>query len=227
LRANTLWRYARRNWWWSGRHEAAQRAGGVAMTMEVAAGAPGYPARLDIQYPAELNRWLPLIKWLLAIPHLLILYALVSVAGIITFVAIFAILFTKKYPRELFDFVVNIFRWQQNVNAYILLMRDEYPPFSWEPNKYPVTFEVDYPEDLNRWLPLVKWLLALPHYIILVFLWIAAYFAILIAFFAILFTKKFPESFFQFVVGTQRWGMRVTAYTYLLRDEYPPFSLDP
>jgi hypothetical protein len=197
------------------------------MTTDVAVGTPGYPARLDIQYPAELNRWLPLIKWLLAIPHLLILYALVSVAGIITFVAFFAILFTKKYPRELFDFVVNIFRWQQNVNAYILLMRDEYPPFSWEPNKYPVTFEVDYPEDLNRWLPLVKWLLAIPHYIILFFLAIAVYFAILIAFFAILFTKKFPESFFQFAVGVQRWGMRVTAYTYLLRDEYPPFSLDP
>jgi hypothetical protein len=106
-------------------------------------------------------------------------------------------------------------------------MRDEYPPFSFDPGKYPVIYDVDYPEELNRWLPLIKWLLAIPHYLVLFALFIVAAFAMLGAFFAILFTKRFPQSWFNFVLGVQRWGMRVNAYTYLMRDEYPPFSLNP
>ena len=88
-------------------------------------------------------------------------------ADVITFIAFFAILFTGRYPRGLFDFVVNIYRWQENVFAYYALFRDEYPPFSWEAGKYPVTFEVDYPESLSRWMIFVKWLLAIPHIIVL------------------------------------------------------------
>src|SRR4030065_74244 len=126
------------------------------MSVETAvAGAPESPLRFDIEYPEKLSRWLIFVKWLLAIPHFLILYALSAVAGVITFIAFFAILFTKHYPRGLFDFVVNIYRWQANVFAYYGLMRDEYPPFSWEAGKYPGTFEVDYPERLSRWVSLV------------------------------------------------------------------------
>src|SRR3990170_6958713 len=93
----------------------------------------GYPLRFDVDYPEKLSRWLIFVKWLLAFPHFLILYALSAVVSVITFIAFFAILFTKHYPRGLFDFVVNIYRWQANVFAYYGLMRDEYPPFSWEP----------------------------------------------------------------------------------------------
>jgi len=197
------------------------------MSVETAvAGAPGYPLRFDIEYPEQLSRWLIFIKWLLAVPHFLILYALGSVANVITFIAFFAILFTGRYPRGLFDFVVNIYRWQENVFAYYALFRDEYPPFSWEPGKYPVTFEVEYSENLSRWMIFVKWLLAIPHIIILVFLYVAALVVWVIVWFAILFTGRFPRGLFDFLVGVNRWGLRVNAYAFLLlRDDYPPFSL--
>jgi hypothetical protein len=189
------------------------------------AGAPGYPLRYGVEYPEELSRWLIFVKWLLAIPQLIILWALAIAAGVIGLIAFFAILFTKRYPRGLFDFVVNVNRWNANVGAYTGLFRDEYPPFSWEPGQYAVTYEVDYPQELNRWLPLIKWLLAFPHYIVLLFLGIAASVAWVIAWFAILFTKRFPRGLFDFTVGVTRWQYRVNAYTGLLRDEYPPFSL--
>jgi hypothetical protein len=185
-----------------------------------------YPLRFDVEYPEELSRWLIFVKWLLAIPHFIILWALTYAAEVVTFIAFFAILFTKRYPRGLFDFVVNVNRWSANVDAYTGLLRDEYPPFSWEPGQYAVTYEVDYPEKLNRWLPLVKWwLLAIPHYIVLFALGIAAFVVYIIAWFAILFTKRFPRGLFDFTVGVTRWQYRVNAYTGLLRDEYPPFSL--
>jgi len=190
-----------------------------------AAGAPGYPLRYDVEYPEELSRWLIFVKWLLAIPHFIILWALSYAAAVVTFIAWFAILFTKRYPRGLFDFVVNVNRWNANVLAYYGLFRDEYPPFSWEPGQYAVTYEVDYPEELSRWLIFVKWLLAIPHFIVLLFLYIAASVAWVIAWFAILFTGRFPRGLFDFIVGVVRWQYRVNAYANLLRDEYPPFSL--
>ena len=189
------------------------------------AGAPGYPLRYEVEYPEELSRWLIFVKGLLAIPHIIILYFLLAATNVVTFIAFFAILFTKRYPRGLFDFVVNVNRWGANVMAYQMLFRDEYPPFSWEPGEYAVTYEVDYPEEMNRWLPLVKWLLAIPHVIVLLFLFIGAYVALMIAFFAILFTKRFPRGLFDFIVGVHRWNYRVSVYTNLQRDEYPPFSL--
>ncbi len=187
--------------------------------------APGYPLRYDVEYPEELSRWLIFVKWLLAIPQQIVLWALGMASGVIGFIAWFAILFTKRYPRGLFDFVVNVNRWSANVGAYTGLLRDEYPPFSWEPGQYAVTYEVDYPEELNRWLIFVKWFLAIPHYIVLLFLFIAAAVVGFIAWFAILFTKRYPRGLFDFVVGVNRWNLRVNAYTSLLRDEYPPFSL--
>jgi len=197
------------------------------MSVETAvAGAPGYPLRFDIEYPEQLSRWLIFVKWLLAIPHFLILYALSAVANVITFIAFFAILFTGRYPRGMFDIVVNIYRWQENVFAYYALFRDDYPPFSWEAGKYPVTFEVDYPESLSRWMIFVKWLLAIPHIIVLLFLYIVALVVWVIVWFAILFTGKFPRGLFDFLVGVSRWSLRVNAYAVLLlRDDYPPFSL--
>ena len=186
-----------------------------------------YPVRFDVEYPGELNRWLPLIKWILVIPQALIVYVLGAVVQVIVLIAFFAILFTKKYPQGLFDFVAGFYRWNANVSAYSFLMRDEYPPFSWDAGLYPVTYEVDNPGELNRWLPLIKWLLAVPHYIVLAVLGIVAAFVWIIAFFAILFTRKYPRGMFDFIVGVQRWFNRVYAYVSLMRDEYPPFSLNP
>ena len=185
----------------------------------------GYPLRFDVEYPESLSRWAIFVKWLLAIPHFAIIYALSLVMSVLTFIAFFAILFTKRYPQELFNFVVNVSRWTENVYAYVFLLRDEYPPFSWDAGKYPVTFEVDYPEEMGRFLPLIKWFLAIPHIIALMFVFIIAALFWFIAFFAILFTGKFPRGMFDFIVGAIRWNYRVNAYAYLLRDEYPPFSL--
>jgi len=193
------------------------------MTSESAT--PSYPLFYDIEYPGELSRWKIFVKWLLAIPHLLIIYAFSSLSSIITTIAWFAILFTKRYPRGLFDMVVNVNRWNANVTAYVGLFRDEYPPFTWDEGRYPVTYRVDYPAELSRWKIFFKWLLALPHFVVLMFLYIAALFLWIAAWFAILFTKRFPQGIFNFLVGVMRWTYRVNAYTNLLRDEYPPFSL--
>jgi hypothetical protein len=197
------------------------------MATETAMAEPGsaYPVRFDVEYPESLSRLLIFVKWLLVIPHFLILYALSILAGICAFIAFFAILFTTKYPRGLFDLVLNYQRWNANASAYAGLLRDEYPPFSWEPGKYPVTFEVDYDESLNRWLPLIKWLLVIPHILVLVVLGIIAMVIWIIAFFAILFTGSFPRGMFDFIVGVNRWSYRVNAYIYLMTDAYPPFSM--
>jgi hypothetical protein len=191
----------------------------------MAAPAESYPVRFDVEYPERLSRLLIFVKWLLALPHYFVLYVLYFVAWVLVIIAFFAILFTKTFPRGMFNFVVNTFRWNANVSAYIGLLRDEYPPFSWEPGRYPVHYEVDYPQQLSRWLPFVKWLLATPHYFAIVVLGLIAAVINVIAFFAILFTGRFPRGMFDFVVGVQRWAQRLNAYLYLLRDEYPPFSL--
>jgi hypothetical protein len=193
--------------------------------MTAAGGGGGYPVRFEVEYPENLSRLLIFVKWLLALPHFLILYALSAVASICTFIAFFAILFTTKYPRGLFDFVVNYQRWNANMSAYVGLLRDEYPPFSWDPGQYPLTYEVDYPENLNRWLPFIKWLLVIPHLIALLFIWLIGTIILFIAWFAILFTGKFPRGMFDFIVGMTRWTYRVNAYIYLLTDAYPPFSM--
>ena len=186
-----------------------------------------YPLTFEVRYPEELSRWLIFVKWLLVIPHLIVLYGLGVAANLITLIAWFVILFTKRYPPELFSFVVSINRWGANVTAYTFLLTDDYPPFSWEANEYPVTYDVEYPEELSRWLIFVKLILAIPHIIVLAFLFIGAFIALTVAWFAILFTKRFPESLFNFLVGLLRWQYCVSAYTNLLRDEYPPFSLEP
>jgi len=177
-----------------------------------------------------------LIKWLLAIPHLIILAFLWVAFCVVWVIALFAILFTGKYPRDLFDFNVGVLRWSWRVGfySYEALGTDKYPPFTLESvNDYPADLEIGYPEKLSRGLVLVKWwLLAIPHYIIvgifqgsgesgggLVF--ILAIFAAI----ALLFTGKYPEGIFKLVVGMNRWTYRVAAYASLMTDQYPPFRL--
>ena len=186
---------------------------------------PGaYPVRFDVEYPEKLSRLSTLARLILAIPQLLVIYALGTVVGIVTFIAWFAILFTRRYPKGLFDLVVGFNRWIANVYAYIALLRDEYPPFATDPGRYAVTYEVDYPENLSLWLIFVKWYLVLLHQIVLYFLGFFALVSAVIAWIAILITGRFPLRIFNYIVGVMRWYLRVTAYSSLMRDEFPPFS---
>lgn len=214
--------------------------------MAISGGRP-YAARLEIDYPEQLNRLTTAFRIILVIPIAIILSILgggggsastgagggfAASAGGVTaglFLAtLLMILFRQVYPRWWFDFARELARFSGRVTAYTALLTDRYPSTV---DEQTVHLELDYPEDvrqLNRWLPLVKWFLAIPHYIVLFFLGIAAFVVIIIAWFAILFTGQFPRGLFNFVVGVGRWGLRVQAYAFLLlTDKYPPFSLDP
>ncbi|MBI2773645.1 MAG: DUF4389 domain-containing protein [Chloroflexi bacterium] len=190
-----------------------------------------YPARLEVDYPEKLDRLTTLLRILWVIP-IGIIVALVSgsgsgwgIAGSIGLATALMILFRQRYPRWWFDFQLALARFSTRLGAYALLLRDEYPSTE---DGQAVHLELDYPEamTLNRWLPLVKWFLAIPHYIVLFFLAIATVVAVLISWFAILFTGRYPRALFDFVVGVMRWSLRVEAYAFLmLTDRYPPFSL--
>ena len=210
-----------------------------------------YPARLNVDYPAKLDRLTTFFRLIWAIPIAIIL-ALVSadsettayvvtetgqtvervstsgggIMGGLAVATALMILFRQRYPRWWFDFAREFTRFGARIAAYVALLTDRYPSTEEEQS---VHLELDYPDverDLSRWLPLVKWLLAIPHYIVLFFLGIGAVVAIIIAWFAILFTGRYPRALFDYVVGVGRWGLRVQAYVSLLvTDRYPPFSL--
>jgi hypothetical protein len=179
----------------------------------------------DMEHPERLSRGLIFVKWLLAIPHLIVLGALGYAVAVTTVISWFAILFTGSYPKGLFKFALMFLRWQARVNAYFMLMRDEYPPFG--EGSYPVSLELDYPERLSRWKIFFKSIFIIPHLIVIYIMFIAASVVTLIAWFAILITGKYPPGMFNFVAGVFRWWYRVFAYMYLLTDAYPPFSTAP
>ena len=198
-----------------------------------------YPLTFSVDYPdRELNRLTTGFRLILAIP-LIILLALfggphfnglpISGPVLLLFLPLLAlIVLRQKYPRWWFDFNVELLRLTTRIDSYIFLLRDEYPSVD---DQQAVHVDVVYPDtrnDLNRWLPLVKWLAAIPHYIVLIFLDIAAVVVVIIAWFAILFTGRYPRGMFDFVVGVLRWNLRVAAYAFLLvTDRYPPFTLSP
>lgn len=189
------------------------------------------PARLEGRLDSELSRWLWLVKWLLLIPHYFLLIFLWLALVLLSIVAFFAILFTGRFPRGIFDFNLGVMRWSWRVSyyGYSALGTDRYPPFTLgEAPDYPARFEVAYTEQLSRGLVLVKWwLLAIPHYI-LVGIFSRGLIGILTIFAAIanLFTGRYPPGIFDFVLGLNRWIGRVCAYVTLMTDEYPPFRLD-
>ena len=194
-----------------------------------------YAARLQIDYPERLDRVTTFFRLIWIIPVVIIVAlagnaVATSGGGITAGLAVataLMIVFRRRYPRWWFDFARELVRFETRVAAYLLLVTDQYPSTVEEQS---VHVEIDYPEveqDLNRWLPLVKWLLAIPHYIVLVVLVIIAFFAVVIAWFAILFTGRYPAGLFDFVVGVGRWALRVQAYAFLLvTDRYPPFSMN-
>jgi hypothetical protein len=211
-----------------------------------------YPVQLTGQFDPQLSRWLWLVKWVLAIPHYLVLAFLWVAFGVTTVLAWFAILFTGRYPRGLFDFNVGVLRWSWRVGFYAsgAIGTDRYPPFTLSRTDYPADFDVDYPEHLSRGLVLVKsWLLAIPQLIIVALvttdipLWFSRRddltagsgatagisllgILVLVAGLVLLFTGRYPRALFDVIIGVNRWIYRVLAYVALMRDEYPPFRLD-
>ncbi len=205
-----------------------------------------YPARLEVDYPSNLDRTTTALRLIWVVPILLIL-ALISgsssstvmtetgeeiatsgsgIAGGLFLATVLMIVIREKYPRWWFDFNKNLARFTTRIGAYFALLTDAYPSTDEEQS---VHLELDYPEvreDLNRWLPLVKWALAIPHYLVLALLAVGAVGAIVLAWFSIIFTGRYPRGLFDYVVGVGRWGLRVQAYAFLLiTDRYPPFSL--
>ena len=207
-----------------------------------------YPLQLTGELSPQLSRGLWLVKWLLAIPHFIVLVLLWIAFAAVSIIAFFAILFTSRYPRTLFDFNVGVLRWTWRVGfySYSALGTDKYPPFTLnDVPDYPARLEVAYPESLSRGLVLVKWwLLALPHNLVIgVFtgsawsaasggtnrLWSAGGLVGLLVLFAgvmLLFANRYPKPLYEFVLGMNRWVFRVAAYSALMTDVYPPFRLD-
>jgi hypothetical protein len=187
--------------------------------------AADYAARLEITYAEPLNRFLPLIKWLLLVPHYIALLLLYIGGYLALIVAFFAVLFTRRYPRGVFEFLLGVMRWTERVNAYLHLMTDRYPPFSINPEPdNPVHLEIDYPEDgVDRWRPLVAWLLAIPYLFAAAVIGYIAELLVFFAFFAILFTRRFPRGMFDIVLVSRRFFIRGYAYAAFMTKRYPPF----
>jgi hypothetical protein len=210
---------------------------------------PPYPLQLTGELAPRLSRGLWLVKWLLAIPHFVLLFFLWVAFAVVSVIAFFAILFTGRYPRRLFEFNTGVLRWSWRVGfySYSALGTDKYPPFTLKDvADYPARLEIAYPESLSRGLVLVKWwLLAIPHYfIVAVFAggglaawaagsggWVSSSgglvgLLVCIAGVTLLFTARYPKSLYDFVLGMNRWIFRVAAYSSLMTDSYPPLRLD-
>ena len=189
-----------------------------------------YPVSVRGEVDPNVGRWLWLVKWLLIIPHVIVLVFLWIAFLVVTIIAFFAILFNGQYPRSLFDFNVGVMRWTWRVAfySYNALATDRYPPFSLDSQEdYPADLSVEYPENLSRGLVLVKWwLLAIPHYIVSNSLSNLVTALSIFGGVSLLFNRRYPDDISKLVIGFNRWTLRVLAYAALMTDKYPPFRLE-
>jgi bacteriorhodopsin len=190
-----------------------------------------YPAHVEFQADYRIARWRPVAQWFLAIPHLLIAQALSTLRNVLTLISLFTVLFTKQIPRPIFNMIAMTYRYEWRAMSYALFMHDDYPPFDFTPAaeddqvEAHTTLTIAYPENLNRWKPLSKWFLAIPHYVVAVALVVGAVFAFLAGFVVVLVTGEYPRRIRDYLVNTYRYVLRIQAYVGLLTDEYPPFKV--
>jgi hypothetical protein len=187
-----------------------------------------YPVQLTAVHQEQYRRFLPFFKWLLLLPHYIVLIVLLIISYVSVLVAAIPVLLFRRYPKGLFAFNAGVQRWATRVNAYLFLMVDKYPPFSLRDKPdYPVRFTVEYPEHgIARWRPLFAWLLALPVLLVAgVFQYYLVWILVVFAFVTILFTKRFPKGMFNLQLGVMRLSARATAYTLFMVDRYPPFDI--
>jgi hypothetical protein len=189
------------------------------------------PVRVELTAPREMARWRPLVNWILVIPQALVSGALNGLREVLTLIAFFTVLFTETIPRPIFDVIVWTWRYQWRVLSYAAFMREAYPPFdflsmaSTDPGGDAATLSIRYPERLNRWAPLYKWFLAIPHYVVLFVLTVGAVAAGIGAALAVLVEGRYPQGIRDYIVGVFAYYVRVSAYVLFLTDEYPPFTL--
>jgi hypothetical protein len=190
-----------------------------------------YPLELEFHADPRITRWRPLVQWVLAIPHLTIAWALRSLRQVLTLISFFTVLFTEQIPRSLFDVIVMTYRYEWRAMSYAFFMHEDYPPFDFDLSskddgaEIHTSLRLTYPEHLDRWKPLYKWLLAIPQYFVLAALFVAACVAIIVGLFAVLVTGDYPEGTRGFLVNVYRYALRVEAYVGFLTDRYPPFTL--
>ena len=184
-----------------------------------------HPVSFEVAYPERLSRGLIFVKWLLVIPHVLAVWLLTYALYILTALAWFGVLFTGRYPKAFFEFTSGILRWQANAFAYAGLMRDEYPPFSWEQGPYPLALDIERMARQSRVRLFIRAFAIIPHFIVFWFLGLASFVTTVIAWFAILLSGRYPRGLFRFNVGVMRCWSRQQAYLFLLRDEYPPYGI--
>ncbi|HUO71531.1 MAG TPA: DUF4389 domain-containing protein [Solirubrobacteraceae bacterium] len=185
---------------------------------------PAYPVRVDVDYPDRLSRLLIFVKWLLAFPHYIALFFLAIGASVVLIISWFATIIMGSYPAGMFDYMVGVLRWGVRVSAYVFLMTDSYPPFSLQDDpSYPVRVEIDYPQRIARWRPLLNWLLVIPVALVAAVIGIIAYICVFIAWFAILITGRMPQGMFDPILYWFRWSTRTAVFEYWMTEQYPPF----
>lgn len=190
-----------------------------------------HAANVHFSADRHIARWRPLVQWLLAVPHLVVANTLSTLRGILTVISLVSVVVTKRIPRPLFDAIAMTYRYEWRAFSYALFLHEDYPPFEFVPaadddgHERHTSLSITYPERLNRWKPLYKWFLAIPHYVVLVALAVAGVVTVVWGAVAVIVTGEYPEPARTFLVAAYRYCLRVEAYVGLLTDQYPPFRL--
>ena len=206
---------------------ASSEMAGTSPAVPAAATSSGYPVNLEMDHQEEYSRFLPIIKWLLLIPQYFVYFFVVIGAMFVAFAAFFAVLFTAKYPRGMWDYMVGVQRWGLRLNAYAYFATDKYPPFTLqETPEDTVRLFAEYPEHVSRWRALFAWLVGIPYFIVAYVVIIIGQICSFFGFFTILFTKKLPMGLFDMIRKAMLWSTRAGFYMYFMSTVYPPFDWD-